>query len=93
MRLDGAPQMPPKGVLASATDRQNRITWQPQSGVRIALVVQHFGGTNQNGYVLVGRSLKDAEVRETTLLWMAVAAVGLVVALGGAAGLGVSRLR
>lgn len=50
----------PKGVLDHARDiGQNRVTWEPEKGVRIAAVVTRY----DNGYVLVGRSLRDVEGR------------------------------
>jgi len=43
---------------------EDRITWQPESGVRIATVVMSYAGT-QPGFVLVGRSLREVESRES----------------------------
>lgn len=84
MSLEGASAVPPKGVLsASSLTHQNRVTWQPQSGTRIALVVQAYQHDNNSGYVIVGRSLKEVEVREDMLFWMATAAAGVVILLGG----------
>jgi hypothetical protein len=60
--------LPPDGVFAYAkANQENRFTWQPQTDVRIAAVVQYFSGTSK-GYVIVGRSLKETEERENTLL-------------------------
>jgi hypothetical protein len=42
---------------------QDRITWQPEVGVRSAVVVEHWRG----GFVLAGRSLRLTEERETDL--------------------------
>lgn len=42
---------------------QWRQTWQPAPGVREAVVVQAFSGTS-SGFLVVGRSLKEIEVRE-----------------------------
>ena len=84
MSLGGSAVVPPRGVLvASSVSHQNRVTWQPQDGTRIALVVQAYKHDNNSGYVLVGRSLKEVEVREEMDFWMAVAAAGAVVLLGG----------
>lgn len=41
---------------------QTRITWEPQPGVRSAIVVMYHGGEN-SGYVLAGRSLREVEKR------------------------------
>lgn len=55
----------PTGVLTSATPgRDNKVTWQPQSNIRIASVTS----AAQNYYVLSGRSLKEVEVREDRIL-------------------------
>ncbi len=55
-----APALPP-GVLAYARLKgQNRVTWQPEPGVRIAAVVVSF----VHGHVLSGRSLREVEKPE-----------------------------
>lgn len=67
--LDGKTPVLPKGVLSFAKEhRQNRITWQPKEGVRIAAIVTRFDGNTNKGYVLVGRSLREIEKRENQLL-------------------------
>jgi hypothetical protein len=54
----------PAGVREFATDHgEDRVTWQPEPGVRIAAVVVPFEG----GTVLVGRSLREVEARIDTL--------------------------
>lgn len=83
MEMGGSVPLPPKGVLnAASLTHQNRITWQPQTGTRIALVVQAYQHGTSTGYVLVGRSLKEVEVREDTLFWMSAVSAGAVVLLG-----------
>lgn len=57
----------PSGVFADAQKRQLRFTWQPEPGVRSAAVMTHYAGKD-NGFVLVGRSLREVEVREHELL-------------------------
>ena len=58
--LNGQTPDLPKGVLDHARGNgQNRITWEPQKGVRLAAVITRY----DNGYVLVGRSLRDVEER------------------------------
>jgi hypothetical protein len=58
----------PAGILDYVRTRgEDRVTWQPEPGVRIAAVVVHFKGT-QPGFVLAGRSLREAEVREDNAL-------------------------
>ncbi len=67
------PSLPP-GVLAYTKEqKQDRITWQPETGVRSAIVVTRvYGG--QGGYVLVGRSLREIELREQRLFFFAACA-------------------
>ncbi len=63
----------PAGIFDSVKNAgEDRITWQPESNVRIALVVVPY----QNGFVAVGRSLREVELREqktfimATLVWL-----------------------
>lgn len=87
----------PSGVFDFVSkNREDRITWQPQKGVRAAAVVEKY----KDGYVLVGRSLKEVESREDKLLqqvllgWfiiMIVAFTAKVVVAGRAKGLSRKR--
>jgi len=62
-QLNGKVPALPKGVFAYAKEHpDDRFTWQPQDGVRIAAVVKHFSGRT-DGYVLAGRSLREVENR------------------------------
>ena len=66
--LDGKDPQLPVGVLNYARSKgQSRITWQPKPGVREAVVVTKFGGSKP-GFVLIGRSLREVERRESLLL-------------------------
>jgi len=61
----------PTGVLQTAKQTgESRITWQPQPDVRIAAVIVSYDNTttNSTGFVLAGRSLREAEQRESELL-------------------------
>ena len=50
----------PLGVLDTTRQSgQDRVTWQPESGVRMATVVVRF----DNGFVMAGRSLREVEKR------------------------------
>ncbi len=67
--------LPPPGVFAyTRTNRQNRVTWQPEPAVRIAAVIQHVAGAKP-GFVLAGRSLREVEVREQQALFAALLAM------------------
>jgi hypothetical protein len=58
--LDGEAPAPPIGVLRSArASGRDAVTWQPQAGVRIALVALPWNG----GTVVAGRSLRVIESR------------------------------
>lgn len=77
-QLDGTPPRPPSGVqVDAAASGRNQLTWQPASGVRIALVVVPWRG----GTVAAGRSLAEVEVREANAASIAAGAwvVGLAV--------------
>jgi len=53
----------PGGVLEYARERgENRVTWRPIGGVRIASVIVAYSGSQQ-GFVLAGRSLEETENR------------------------------
>lgn len=79
--LDNALITPPDGTFDATLSEpsfpnsrnlvngENRFTWQPKVGVRIAAVLVPVDkGTN--GYVLVGRSLKEVEFRVDNLTKM-----------------------
>ena len=81
-RLDGAPPVPPTGVLDHArSDPPNLVTWQPRTGLRFATVTVPWSG----GTVMAARSLREVERREDQVLaltglgWLAML-VGLAVA-------------
>jgi len=70
--LDGkAPELPSGAFSTAKKKGEDRFTWQPKSGVRIAAVVTYFGSdANKNsGFVLAGRSLKEVERSETNLAY------------------------
>lgn len=64
----------PVGVLAYAKAHgQNKVTWQPQKGVRAAIVATYYKNGENEGYVVVGRSLREVEKRVallTTHVWL-----------------------
>ncbi len=62
--LNGQAPVPPAGVFDSARARgETRITWQPQAGVRSAIVLSHYNGIHP-GFVLAGRGMREVELRE-----------------------------
>jgi len=69
--LNGVLPNLPLGIFGGHKDAggtlDNRVTWQPTPTIRQALVVAPFQSTTTSGYVAVGRSLREVEVRESTL--------------------------
>lgn len=79
--LDGAPPKPPKGVFDATKNglppivghhltvdfpaNENRISWQPASDVRQAIIVVYVPQTKQ--FVVAGRSMREVEEREEKL--------------------------
>lgn len=67
------PALPP-GVFDYVRQKgEDRITWQPEPGIRSATVVTHYGGALP-GFVMAGRSLRESESRTDQL--------GLIIGLG-----------
>jgi hypothetical protein len=67
--LDGQTLHFPKGVFDFADKNgENDFSWQPQTGVRAAVVLERVL-SNAYSFVAVGRSLKEVELREEKLLW------------------------
>jgi len=60
-RLHGDARTVPIGVLDHArASGEERVTWQPERGVRMATVVVH---NRTGGFVIAGRSLEESEAR------------------------------
>lgn len=81
MQLEGDAPVPPQDILnAAKNDGQQRFSWQPRGDVRVAAVLQHYGGAKP-GYLLVGRSLAEVDKRQQQLAFMALGAFAVLVAL------------
>lgn len=83
--LHGETPLLPSGVFDyTRQNGEDRISWQPETGVRMAAVVVAYSGT-QMGFVLAGRSLREVEKREsmveqvTGLAWLASLVVSFIV--------------
>ena len=75
--LSGKTPQPPKGVFdAARKNGENRFTWEPQKGLREAVVLRKI----KSGFVLAGRSLKEVETRVDRLTQMTL--LGWLAALG-----------
>jgi len=77
-------QMPtiPSGVFDSVRQSgEDRVTWQPQTGVRSAIVVTQFKGQN-SGFVLAGRSLRESErLQDNITQILSVGLIGLLIVI------------
>jgi hypothetical protein len=73
---------PPSGVFRyTQTHAFDKITWQPNGGLRIAAVVQRVDGPHP-GFILTGRSLRLVEEQESILWRMAFSVwIGLLAVL------------
>lgn len=62
-QLDGQTPAPPGGVFDYVRQHgEERVTWQPRRGVRIAAVIERVNG-HQPGFVLAGRNMREVESR------------------------------
>jgi hypothetical protein len=88
--LRGSVPVYPGGVLDYTRQHgEDRVTWQPEKGVRMATVVVRY----DDGFVLAGRSLREVEIRISNIekisgiamlaIW---AATLFIIALGELAG-------
>ena len=69
--LDGElPDYPIGALEAAKSSGENRVTWQPRPGVRIASVAVPY----QLGFVVAGRNMREVEARESQAGLMAAAA-------------------
>jgi hypothetical protein len=88
--LYGSIPVYPSGVLDyTRIHGEDRVTWQPENGVRMATVVVRY----DKGFVLAGRSLREVEIRVDNIgkisglaLLVIWSATLIVVALGELAG-------
>lgn len=79
-QLGGKAPTVPVGVLKASEARgENRVTWEPKPGVRVAAVIVPYQGEGGTSYVLVGRSLKETEQRQQDALRLAL--IGMAIAL------------
>jgi hypothetical protein len=83
--LHGAAPHLPGGVFEYTRQKgEDRVTWQPEQSVRVAAVVVAYSGV-QPGFVLVGRSLREVEIREsqveqiTGIAWLVTLGASLLV--------------
>jgi hypothetical protein len=82
--LDGKAPVPPAGIFNYVrSHNEDRFSWQPRRGVRIAAVIQRVNGEHP-GFVLAGRNMREVESREALvgqlagLTWIGMLGVILV---------------
>jgi hypothetical protein len=87
--LHGKALRPPAGVFQFVRQHgQERVTWQPAPGVRMAAVVVHLAGARP-GFVLAARSLREVEKREAQvaseagIAWLLVLVMSLILIILG----------
>lgn len=68
------PPFPAKVLDYVRVNGEDRITMQPEPGVRFAAVITRFTGAS-NGFVLAGRSLREVENRSDNLLKLSALAI------------------
>jgi hypothetical protein len=83
-RLNGHTPALPAGVLAwAAAHGQDRITWQPQPGLREAAIIEPHGGPHP-GFVLAAQSLRGISGQQRSLtrniacIWLAALAISFL---------------
>ena len=70
-QLEGQTPTPPSGVFDYVREHgEERLTWQPRHGVRIAAVIERVQGP-QPGFVLAGRDMREVEARIADVQTMA----------------------
>jgi heme exporter protein D len=92
--LDGSTPVPPHGVFAyTQANGEDRFTWQPEVGVRVAAVLvyhsDNIASSTSNGgfFALSGRSLRDVEILESRLaddtffVWLSVLVVMFILSI------------
>lgn len=76
------PQLPAGVFDFVKSHKEDMVTWQPQPGIRMAMVVVAVQSPNVS-FVAVGRSLNEVEVREGNLLTMVIISwllcVGIII--------------
>jgi hypothetical protein len=66
--IDGKTPELPQGVFDTTKKAgETRFTWQPQKDARTALVMVHYKQVKE-GYIAIGRSLREIENREDNLI-------------------------
>ncbi len=79
--LDGQPTLPPAGTFVFTKDHgSDHFTWQPKGGVRLATYILSYGKSPNDGFIITGQSLRQAEDRIEIYGWLALAGWVAIVA-------------
>ena len=63
-KIHGVDPLIPLGALTvSREKRENKITWQPEAGIRAAIVILPWTLNGLDGYVVAGKSLRRTDLR------------------------------
>ncbi len=74
-QVNGQYPVLPAGVFANVRKSgEDRLTWEPAPGTRVALVVTRYDNSTHSGFVAVGRSLREVEKRIDMLCLYVIAA-------------------
>ena len=79
------PEFPVGALTASQKPGENRVTWEPQPGLRFAAIVVAYS----DGYVVAARSLREVEnrIQQTTffagMTWISALVVTLILIVCG----------
>jgi hypothetical protein len=83
--LDGSTPVIPQGTFDYVTKSgQDRVTWQPRTGIREALVIDKYSTDGSSGYVVAGTSLKESEAitdkvgRDIFIGWIVINAFAII---------------
>lgn len=83
--FDTLPEFPLGALTAAQKSGENRVTWEPQAGLRFAAVVDGYHGGN----VVAARSLREVEnrIQQTTFFvgvtWLAALVISLILIIFG----------
>lgn len=67
-QIDGRTPLPPVGVLEYTREHSpHRVTWQPNSSLRLAAVITRYTSTASAGFVVAGRSLRETDAQIQSL--------------------------
>ncbi len=86
--LHGALPKIPQGIFEYVRQHgEERVTWQPEPGLRFAIVVAYGAADARSGFAMAGASLRETENRERALLLETAAAWAVLVVLAVGYGL------